>query len=486
MAFADAEWALAALTNERRTAYAKARDYYGGNQNLTFATEKFLSVFGTLFRELADNLCAPVVDSLTDRLRIVDWTSSTDASLLDPARRIWRRNRMRSRANELHREATLTGDGYLVVDWSIDDAGRPVGGSAAVWPQKAEQVTVEYSTTEPGKIARAARAWDDEEGTRVNVYLPDRIEKYLQKMPDPGPAWISANAWLPPTAVAPAAITFLAAVENPYGTVPVFHFPNKRLYEPGVSQLVDVMPLQDALNKALCDMLVAMEFSAFPQRWATGIDVGPTGADGKPLSPPFDYGNDRMLTVTEIEAKFGAFPTADLRQYVEVLENARAEIARVSGTPLHYLFITRGDFPSGEAMKSAEARFTRALEDRQDSWGDSWADVMRLALRIEGEQAAADPDTDIAAEWEDAAPHSDGMLNDRLRVEKELGVPERWLFKKLGYSDTDVDEMLVETEERRDAVAEQFAPAADSPSFANGRAPSDDAAARSEAQPARR
>lgn len=483
MARADAEWGLAALTNDRLEGYAKVRRYYDGNQPLTFATEKFTNAFGKLFRALADNLCAPVVDSVTDRLRILDWSSSTDAGLVEPAQAIWRRNRMRSRANELHREAVLTGDGYLVVDWNVDTSGRPVTGSAAIWSQKAEQVAVEYSPTQPGVIVRAVRTWKEDAGTRLNVYLPDAIEKYLQPTPDPGPAWIAADAWLPPTAVTATALRLIESVSNPYGVVPVFHFPNKKLYEPGTSQLHDVMPLNDALNKTFCDMLVTQEFSAYRQRWVTGLDTGPLDSEGRPISPPIDYGNDRMFSGPE-GAQFGSFEASDLRQFLEVMENTRAEIARVSGTPLHYLFITKGDYPSGEAMKSAEARFTRALEDRQDSWGDGWSDAMRLALRIAGEAAAKDPDTDIAPKWEDAAPHSDITLNDRVRVAKEVGIPPRWLFKMLQFPPTEIDEMVAELEKSRDEMAEQFAPG--DPPSQNGAPSSDDQATRAAAQPARR
>jgi hypothetical protein len=39
-------------------------------------------------------------------------------------------------------------------------------------------------------------------------------------------------------------------VANPYGQVPVFHWPNRRIHWYGVGELLDVIPLQDALNKA--------------------------------------------------------------------------------------------------------------------------------------------------------------------------------------------------------------------------------------------
>jgi hypothetical protein len=60
-------------------------------------------------------------------------------------------------------------------------------------------------------------------------------------------------------------------VPNPYGVVPVFHFANNAdLGMTGRSELEAAMPVQDGLNKSVLDMLVAMEFSAYRQRWAAG------------------------------------------------------------------------------------------------------------------------------------------------------------------------------------------------------------------------
>ena len=63
-----------------------------------------------------------------------------------------------------------------------------------------------------------------------------------------------------------------AVAENPYETIPVFHFrSNRRRVK---SQLAIVVEVQDAVNKLLADMMVAAEFGAFPQRYvisAAGI-----------------------------------------------------------------------------------------------------------------------------------------------------------------------------------------------------------------------
>lgn len=398
---ANLEWALRSLRDENRLGgYRLARRYYEGDHNLAFATDKFRSVFGTIFSAFADNLCPAVVDSISDRLRIegvgFDEGVGGTQELADRAWEIWQRNRMDVRAPEVHHEGLLTGDGYALV-WP-DQAGE-----AVIWPIAAEEMVVLYDPNVPGKLLRAARTWQDVENyVHVDLYLEDRVERYVTRNPKRNSM---AASWTYREFVPYVGENDLAGegvFPHTGGRVPVVHFPNRRYHWSGVSELAPVVPLQDALNKAICDMLVAMEFAAYPQRWATGIEAGELDEQGRPKAPPFDYGVDRMLTAPLPESRFGAFPASDLRMYVEVQENLRAEIARVSGTPLHYLFITKGDYPSGEAMKSAEARFTRKVEQRQEAWGNEWEDLLALALRLEGDEEV--DGAMLSLEWEPAAP----------------------------------------------------------------------------------
>ena len=55
--------------------------------------------------------------------------------------------------------------------------------------------------------------------------------------------------------------------------VPVVPFPNLGEGSFGMSELRDVVPLQDALNKTLLDMLVGSESQALPQRYALGLEI---------------------------------------------------------------------------------------------------------------------------------------------------------------------------------------------------------------------
>lgn len=404
-------WALKALRDEDRLGgYRRAREYFEGSHRLTFATEKFRETFASQFGAVRDNLCPAVIEAKADRLVVTGVDADPDvedasAELATQAWAIWQRNRMDVRAPDVHHEALLTGDGFLLV-WPNQ------AGEAVLWPIPADEIVVAYDPNVPGRLLRAARTWQDDAGfVHLDIYLPDRVERRHTKTPKRKP--MSASwSWkdFEPYAVTDTDLEPTGILEHSADQVPVVHFSNGRYHGSGMSELKDVIPLQDALNKTLCDMLIAQEFSAFPQRWATGIDPGPLDPKtGKPTNPPFDYGVDRMLTAVGSEgsegseAKFGTFAASDLEQYVTVMENHRAEIARVSGTPLHYLFITRGDFPSGEAMKSAEARFTRKVKHLQQAWGNQWEDALALAIRLEDTGSKADGAM-LALRWEEAAP----------------------------------------------------------------------------------
>lgn len=393
-------WALKALReNERLGGYQAARRYYEGDHPMMFATDKFRSVFGKNLATVADNLCPAVVDSVADRLKItgVNPGEGADEALAEQAWSIWQRNRMDVRAPETHGEALLTGDGYALV-WL--EAGEPV-----IWSIPASDMAVTYDPNRPGVLRRAARMWQDPDDGRVHidVYLEDRVERHVTRRPARSQTLAGsarAGDFLPYVHEGEAVTTGIEP--HSWGRVPVVHFPNRRYHDYGISELANVVPLQDALNKAVADMLVAMEFSAFRQRWATGFD--PLDPDSEAAAPEkaIEYGADHLLISTDPQTQFGTFEASALEGYVQVQENLRSEIARVSGTPLHYLFITRGDFPSGEAMKSAEARFTRKVQQRQVSFGNQWEDLLALALRMDGVDGVTGDM--LSLEWESAEP----------------------------------------------------------------------------------
>ncbi len=437
------EQAIERLRNSRGR-YSRYERYYDGTHELSFATEKFANAFGTQFREFAMNLCPAVCDAVKDKLKITgfaaqpaanerrtpDGTASSDVSLIvDGA---WRANRMGLRSGEVHKEALKNGDAYVIV-WP--DAN----GRAAIFPNGAAQIAVEYDDEKPGRIRTAAKFWrTPDKRTRINLYLSDRIEKYVSAreteggLPDVSefvPVGKSERAEGQPELLDRARLTNDAhIVANPYGIVPLFHFANNAdVGMLGRSELEDAIPIQDGLNKSVLDMLVAMEYAAYRQRWVAGIEIE-HGDDGKPI-PPFRSGVDHLWVSPDHNSRFGDFETAALDQFLKVKDSFRIDIASVTGTPLHYLMPHMRGQPSGETLKKAETRFLAKVRDRQAAFGQVWSEVMEFALTVEGLSGVR-----LSTEWEDPSPSSDRERLENLLLKKELGFPAGEILSEAGFS----------------------------------------------------
>ncbi len=226
------------------------------------------------------------------------------------------------------------------------------------------------------------------------------------------------------------------AIPNPYGIVPVFHFANNAdLGTLGRSELEGAIPVQDGLNKAVLDMLVAMEFSAFRQRWAAGIEVA-TDEEGKPVAP-FQSGIDKIWMAENPAARFGDFEASQLDQFLKVKDSFRSDIASVTGTPLHYFMQTTRALPSGEALRKAETRFIAKVRDRQEAFGQVWADAMAFALRIEGRSV----DARLITQWEDPSPLSEREMLENILLKRRIGLPVEEALVEAGYGAADADGM---------------------------------------------
>jgi len=450
----DLDWALNRVKNrsQRLREYKLYSDYYDGDQRLAFATERFRTTFGHLFKEFAENFCAAVVDSLTDRLVVTGFRSSdatvttenvnsqitgeqshSKISVTDPlgerASRIWQLNDMELKSQEVYRESLKCGDSYVIV-WP-DDQMFP-----AIFPQESWQCEVQYDPNNPKTILRALKIWYDdlEDRLRMNVYTETQIVKYITRDKVEGYIPDSPGNW-----------RVFGTVPNIYGTVPVFHFPNRTPHKLGISELRDAIAIQDGLNKSVMDMMIAMEFASYKQRYIIGLDVEIDPETGEPKDNfARNYGADRMMAIPDPDSKVGQFDATDLGQFLRVQDKFWASAARVTGTPLHYFFITSGDFPSGEAMKSAEARFVKKIEDRQILFGQKWEQVMKFALLIEGPPAGED--VEVEPVWEDATSRSDAEIADTAVKKKAVGVSRSQILKELGYDDDTISRMLEESD----------------------------------------
>ena len=434
-------WAVKAFRDERGMLYAKYRRYLAGNHPLEFATPKYESAFGRLFDAFAYNRCRTVVDAHADRMKVAGFGSDDDdkrrealeagaetdpaaTTLAQLAEDLWNANQMDVREGEIEVEAFGLGDGYLLVE--VD----PEGGAVYFWPQNPEQIRVRYDDARPGRIELAAKAWlDEDERMRLNLYFTDRIEKYrtVQRAPSGMPT--SPRAFEPYT---PEGDTAWPMPLNLDDTVPVFHFPNNgRINGYGASELGPVLPLQDALNKTLTDMMLAEEFAAFPQRVLINVDMEAEGAVDQVQR--FQAAVDRLLVLMGTNdgkaPSIAEFTAANLKQYLEIAESWDVRISRASGVPVHHLMQTNAQ-DSGVKVRLAEAPFIAKLEDRQAAFGAVYAAAIAYGLRLQGVDVRPG---DVRVNWKPAAPLGKDEAWDVSLKQKDAELPFEQRLKELGY-----------------------------------------------------
>ena len=399
--------------DERTHHLAELDRYYAGRQAMAFLSPEARQAVGSRFGRLGVNIPRLAVNSLNERLRVTGFRLDDQ-----PAPTLWEawiRNDLDQRAALVHREALVLGRSY-VITWAHPD------GTPKVSVESAHQVAVER---DPGtrEVVRAVKRWSDRDGTNVVLYEPDVIRRLRSS-----------------SVGADHGFKVVETLPNPLGWTPVVEFVNSdRILADGTSELEDLIPLVDALNKIVADMMVGSEYYARPRRWATGIELE-KNEDGTATNP-FGEG-DRMMIAEEAAAKFGQLPGSDLSSYKSAVEVLVSSIMAVSSLPSHYVGVLSTQPPSADALRASEASLTAKAEARQHTFGRSWETVGRLIHAID---TGADPDTvNVSVSWADPATRSVAQEADAVVKLHSAGlVPASYALKRLGYADHEVEAIRV-------------------------------------------
>jgi len=455
---------LAGQNSARQTQYTTYRQYYDGDHGtqLTARQRKYLSV-GT-GQEFNVNYCPLVVDALVERLGVTGFevhpppparrTNSRAAALEAQVQAVtpttlgtdvqrdlvwdwWTQNRMDAVQNIVHHAAVRDGDSYVVVEWD-NEKHIPVFCDEPAW-DGTEGVQVHYSHDKRRQIEFASKWWtltqaDGTQVVRCNLYYPDRIEKYSRG--GEAGSWTQyldegQKTW---------PIPWVDGHGQPLG-VPVVHFKNRdQGYNYGQSELQDVLPVQQALNKAIIDLLAAADTTGFRIYWMLGDDPSEIT-----ISPGTWVYSERPPT-GEDGASMGYFPGEDLGALIQFKDAFVTEIARVSRTPTSF-FQVSGHRPAEGTLKQEEVGLVAKAIKCQTDFGNAWEDAMRVACVLYnafGAQTPADqvdPLSSFVTQWKDCQTRNARDHLEALKIKRELGVPEEQLWAEMGYSAAEIADM---------------------------------------------
>jgi hypothetical protein len=403
----DLERAYSAITS--KAIYAKYFGYYDGDQPIMYASRRLEEIFANLDAVFTENWCSVVIDACLDRISLTGFEAGPYQERADT---IIQDNELLLEADTIHEAALVCGEAFAIV-WP-DESGAP-----KVYYNDPRMVAVFYDGDNPRRMTMAAKLHQADDSTwRITLYYADRIEYYVSTKSD-----ISSAAAFQP-ALEPMAT-------NPYGQIPVFHFrPSRRIIK---SDLKNVIPLQNGINKLLTDMMVAAEFGAFKQRYI----ISNVDTRGKVRNAPNEIWDLPAGDGVGQQTSVGEFSATDLNNYLLAVDNLAAAISSVTNTPRHYFF-SSGGVPSGEALIVMEAPLNKKAQDRIEMFTPTWQAVIAFALFVDGVNADQEEIMPVFTEPETIQPKTSTEIS-QMRV--AMGVPLNTALKREGWTQAELDAM---------------------------------------------
>lgn len=395
--------------------------YYEGRHRMAFATSRYREQFGSLFDHLSDNWCEIVVDAPVERLKVEGIRFGDEQDADADAWKIWQANSLDADSVMAHTEAVKDGRSYLLV--APPDADSEY---AQITVEHGSQVIVAHAAGNRRVRLAALKRWLDDSGyLMATLYLSDSIHKWRSEKPMRSDSF-GQTSWVR-RAEDPGGA-------NPLGVVPIIPlYNNPTMLGGGRSELLPAMPLQDAINKELADMIIASEFAAFPQRVMMGVEVPKDPETGQTLpGVEMKAAISRLWAFESPDARIGEFAAADLKNYTAAIDMLISHLAAQTRTPPHYLM---GQIvnASGDALKAAETGLVAKVRRKQLDFSDSWEEAIRLAFLVKGD-AKRGKATDAEVIWADPENRSEAEITDAALKQQMLGVPLDMLWERLGYT----------------------------------------------------
>jgi hypothetical protein len=421
------EWWLKQLYDrlqKQREHFELMDSYYRGEpRRMPWMPEQAHREMVRLIALTKSNYMGLVVDSMVERMQVEGFRIGGAAAGDEQTWAIWQANNMDSVSDQLLLESAIGGCAYTLTAPNPANPKLPF-----IYAEHPTQAIVAY---EPGsgRRVRAAglKVWKDEWTglTMATLYTPDFLFKWQTEKPVTGdqvtkPTWVRRQ---PQGEMWPA--------RNDLGVVPLIEIPNNpRLLTGGVSEIADVVSIQDRVNKTLADRMITQDYGAFPQKWATGFPSEDENGNAQRV----DVGKDRMVTSEVAETQFGQWASAPLDPYSAAKREDVKDIASRTRTPAQYLLGEMSNV-NGETLKASESGLISKVRQRFRTAGEGLEDTAGVSRKAAGMAGGAEV---IETMWRSPEFRTEGELVDSLVKMSTLGVPQEALWERWGASPQEI------------------------------------------------
>lgn len=283
-------------------------------------------------------------------------------------------NRFDILQGQTHAAAIRDGDAFVMVSWDNDE-------KCAKWTFEeafdgSTGMLAYYKSRNLSEMTAAIKVWQEESSenaeqaiTRVNVYFPDRVEKYRA---------VGQGAFEPhfDEGDTPESLKWTDRKGQPLG-IPVIHFANGGRHNYGASELRNAISVQNALNRSNTSAVMIAELTAFSILVARGHQP-PSGA----IVPGMIYqiGNSPLEggQVADLTRLGGG----DIAPILSMIDKERQLIADITRTPSAQLLGGSGT-PSGEYLKQLEIGLLGKVRNFQTHAGAAWETVADMTWKVQ-------------------------------------------------------------------------------------------------------
>jgi len=442
----------------------EAEAMYEGTVGEVIASRKLRKALGDTSGKFRLNYARAIVGARLDKLEVSSVTCDVPAAtelLTD----LWDRLGMADETHDTHEAFGEFGEAIVIV-WPTAAQGNRFTEVAVSYndPRTARAI---YSADDLRTPKYIIKAWlinnPDGDGklTRVNLYFPDRLERYISvselKTSGTGKGYDDSDF----TEFVDDAGTMIDEdgevveypgtwpIPNPYpGVLPGFHFRTGRPHGRPLHR--DAYGPQNAINKLIATQMGNVDFTGLPQRYVLEDDANTGGvaevaadfeddADDIPLTGTIDdddAGSDAKLTSEPgglwrlRNAKgTGQYEAADPAVFLEPWDKFVQGMSVTTKTPMS-AFRIGGELPSGAARRADDAPLNGHVADLQRRAGATWANVYEyVVLLLTGAEVK------VTVTWAPLETFDDKDTWDVATTQLAAGVPLRRVLTERGYTD---------------------------------------------------
>lgn len=406
------------------------------------------------------NITNLLVSSVANNLFIDGYRPKRQAANAEIWDKVWQPNRMDARQAGIWRSTTGYGHSFVRVL-----PGKP---APVLTPFSARRATALYEDAINDEWPRYALAVgtprpEMQNGAMtmvVDVKVYDETHEYVSTLPA---GMIATQPYRQQLTLAgfegfSLDVSRVKANEHGLGVTPFVRFLESYgdLDDGPAGVVYPILPAQRQLQQTTFGLLMAQQYTAFAQRYATGIGIDEDD-EGNAIQP-FNSTVDVMIVAEDPDVKFGEFSAGSLDGYLTSRDKTLCYVSSVRHIAPHTLVV--GDSVSNisaEALAALEAGHRQDIAEHQTSYGEGAEQMFRLAGKAM-DDAKAWEDTSAQVRWRDTVPRSLAQVADALgKLATMLEVPAQELWEKIpDVTDQDI-ERWTKRKEEDDAKADSMA-----------------------------